>query len=56
MTNECEHNNTRAIIDCLELAISLVCDDCDTTTKSRPLTEEEVNKLIKKELGRYGES
>ena len=53
MTYNCEHKNTRAVIDCSELAISLICDHCDTIVKSRPLTEDEINRIIKKELGRY---
>ena len=54
MIDDCEHNNKRAVIDCLELEISLVCDNCEETVKSRPLTEDEIDRIIKKELGRYG--
>lgn len=54
MADDCKHSDTSASIDCLELAIALKCDNCGHIVKSRPLTEEELNKLIKKELGRYG--
>ena len=54
MKNKCKHNNASATIDCLELTIALKCDDCGKIKASRPLTEEEINKLIKKELKLYG--
>lgn len=54
MTDNCKHNNTSASIDCLELSIALKCDNCGHVVASRPLTEEEVNKIVQKELGRYG--
>ena len=54
MSDNCEHKNTSASIDCLELAISLKCDDCGKIKASRKLTEDEINRIIKKELGRYG--
>jgi len=53
MIDDCEHKNTRGVIDCLELSITLKCDDCGVSVKSR-LTEDEINRIIKKELGRYG--
>lgn len=56
MTDTCKHENTSATIDCKELAISLKCNDCGKVKVSRQLTEDEINKIIKKELGRYGES
>lgn len=54
MISSCDHNSKSIAIHCLDLAISLICDDCGATVKSRKLTEEEINKLIKKELKRYG--
>lgn len=53
MTDKCKHSNTSATIDCLELAISLKCDNCGHVVASRKLTEEEVNKIISKEVKRY---
>jgi len=54
MIDGCKHKNTSASVDCLELVISLKCNDCGKTKASRKLTEEEINKIIEKELGRYG--
>lgn len=54
MTDKCKHKSRSAAIDCLELTVSLRCIDCNITVSARPLTEDEINKLIKKELGRYG--
>lgn len=56
MTDKCKHNNTSVTIDCLELVISLKCDHCEHVVASRPLTEEEVNKIISKEVKRYDDA
>jgi len=54
MKGSCDHKNTRTVIDCCELAITLICTDCNATVSGRPLVEDEINRLIKKELERYG--